>query len=168
MASPIAAAATTRWRVRKTAITESTAIEKPMQLRMSTLSRSVHAAGKPERNICARKAKARKNRYPERRNAAKTRWPGVRPRRSLESIRNASVTPVRNRKMAGGMPPANCESTHVLPGRSSGLRNESNTCPCSMMMAPSPRSQSRYSSRYVLVLVFMPVMANAYLFRMSL
>jgi len=29
------------------------------------------------------------------------------------------------------------------------------------MMAPSPRSQSRYSSRYVLVLVFMPLNSHA-------
>src|SRR5258707_306373 len=80
---------------------------------------------------------------------------GVIPLRSLLSIRKASVTPVRNRKRAGGMPPMNCESVYAPEVFSSGLRNECHTWPWSMTTAPTPRTQSRYCRRYELALTWL-------------
>jgi hypothetical protein len=67
--------------------------------------------------------------------------------RSMPCIMNASVTPVKNKKMAGAMPPMNCEITYGPPSRKSGRANEWNTCPCSMMVAAIPRVQSRNGIR---------------------
>ncbi len=127
MARPAAAAALARSLVGKSAITDNTAMAKPMQFRMSTRNRSLQGAGMPKMKSCTRNANARKKRYPERRNAVFTRASGAIPLRSELSIRNPSVTPVRNRKMAGGMPPRNCEKMYGPRFLRSSLRKESHT-----------------------------------------
>jgi hypothetical protein len=51
--------------------------------------------------------------------AAFTRSNGLADFRSSLSIRKASVTPVRNRKIAGAIPPTNCEITYGPDSRKS-------------------------------------------------
>src|ERR1017187_10063146 len=75
------------------AITESSAIDIPMQFSTSTLNRPCHGAGNPVKTqSCSRKAKARKKRYPARRNECNTRSRGAMPLRSMLSMRKPSVT----------------------------------------------------------------------------
>ncbi len=65
--------------------------------------------------------------------------PGARGR----SIRNESVMPVRTKKIAGPMPPKNCESMNGPSVRRSVRLNEWNTWPCSITTTAAPRAQSR-------------------------
>src|SRR5579863_9865829 len=68
-------------------------------------------------------------------------------------MRKANVIPVRNRKMAGGMPPRNCESMNGLLGRRSVRVNESKTWPWIMITAARPRVQSIKASLPALLVV---------------
>src|SRR6266852_4738209 len=49
--------------------------------------------------------------------------------------------------MAAASPPKNCENVKKEPARSEGRKKASNVCPCSMMMAATPRNQSMKETR---------------------
>src|SRR4029077_18402671 len=64
-------------------------------------------------------------------------------------MRKASVTPLRNRNTADGNPPRKSDRMKVLDFRRSSRSREWYVCPCSMITAPKPRSQSKNCSRDV-------------------
>ena len=112
IATPAPAASRTRSTVANRPSTESAATARAMALRTSTRSRSVQGLyGQPNSQSWRRNSKAISSRYPARRSAAQTRSAPARPWRSRLSSRKASVIPSRNRNMAGGSPPKNCDAT---------------------------------------------------------
>ncbi len=141
MARPNTAHIRTRSRVVKIAITDIRPIAKPMQLRMSTLNRSVQGlCGYANAQSCKRKRNAREKRYPARRSAEIQRDIGGKPCFSRRSIKKASVMPVSTRKIAGPMPPMNWDSMNGPSDRSSGRLKEWKTWPCSMITTAMPRA----------------------------
>src|SRR6185312_11618491 len=72
---------------------------------------------------------------------------GPRPCRCRLSIRNASVMPVRKRKIAGPSPPKSCEIKYGPLSRKSLREKAWKTCPCSMISTAMPRVQSKNARR---------------------
>src|SRR5262245_36708027 len=70
-------------------------------------------------------------------------------------MRNDSVTPVRNRNMAEGIPPRKSETRNTFVPRKSRRSSEWKACPWSMITAARPRVQSRNCRRFAFLRGFM-------------